>query len=327
MNPQIHSSLMTCLCTAACLAVATARPAAAEDYPNRTIKIVVPVPPGPLLDVVPRIIGEKLSSKWGVPVIIENRPGAAQNLGAEVVAKSAPDGYTLLASPPGPLAVSQHLRSKLNFDSDAFVPVSVMVRLPTVLVVNPKLPVSNLQDFLTYAKANPGKLTYGSPGVGSTPHLATELLMKSAGIRLVHVPYQGMAPAMNDLIGGHIDVMIDLFGNTWPNVKEGKLKLLAVTTQARLPEVPDVPTISEAVPGFVHAEWFAMVAPPKTPADIASRLSMEIAETLKQPEIRKRLADFSAIPIGATPDETAALIKAESNRWRELIDATGLNIN
>jgi tripartite-type tricarboxylate transporter receptor subunit TctC len=327
MNPQIRSSLVTCVCATVCLAVAATRPAAAEDYPNRAIKIVVPVPPGPLLDVVPRIIGEKLSSKWGVPVIIENRPGAAQNLGAEVVAKSAPDGYTLFVSPPGPLVVSQHLRSKLNFDPAAFVPVSLMVELPTVLVVNPKVPASNLQDFIAYAKANPGKLTYGSPGVGSTPHLATEQLMKAAGIRVVHVPYQGLAPAMNDLIAGHIDVMIDLFGNTWPNIKEGKLKLLAVTAQTRLPEAPDVPTVSEAVPGFAHTEWFAMVAPPRTPVDITSKLSTAIAEILKQPDIGKRLADFTAVPVGATPEETAAFIKAESNRWRGLVDATGLNIN
>ena len=327
MNLQICSSLVTCLCTVVCLTVAATTLAAAERYPNRAIKIVVPVPPGPLLDVVPRIIGEKLSSKWGLPVIIENRPGAAQNLGAEVAAKSAPDGYTLFASPPGPLVVSQHLRSKLNFDPAAFVPVSLMVELPTVLVVNPRLPALNLQDFIAYAKANPGKLTYGSPGVGSTPHLATEQLMKAAGIRLIHVPYQGMAPAMNDLIAGHIDVMIDLFGNTWPNIKEGKLKLLAVTTQARLREAPDVPTVSEAVPGFAHTEWFAMVAPPGTPADITSKLSTAIAEILKQPDIGKRLADFTAVPVGATPEETAAFIKAESNRWRGLIDATGLNIN
>jgi len=188
---------MTWLCTAACLAAMTTKLAAVEDFPNRTIKIVVPVPPGPLLDVVPRIIAEKLASKWSIAVIIENRPGAAQNLGAEVVAKSDPDGYTLLASPPGPLVVSQHLRSKLNFDPGAFVPVSLMVKLPTALVVNPKVPASNLQDFLAYARANPGKLTFGSPGAGSTPHLATEQLMKAAGIRFVHVPYQGMAPAMN----------------------------------------------------------------------------------------------------------------------------------
>jgi tripartite-type tricarboxylate transporter receptor subunit TctC len=327
MNPRMRTRLVACLYAGACLAVAATRTVAAESYPNRTIKIVVPAPPGPLLDVVPRIIAEKLSSKWSVPVTIENRPGAAQNLGAEFVARSDPDGYTLLASPPGPLAVSQHLRSKLNFDPSAFVPVSLMVKIPTTLVVNPKLPVSNLPDFLAYAKANPGKLTYGSPGIGSTPHLATELLMKAAGIRLVHVPYQGMAPAMKDLIAGHIDVMIDLFGNTWPNVKAGKLKLLAVTTQVRVTEAPDVPTISEAVPGFAHVEWFAMVAPPKTPADIVAKLSIAIADAMKLPAINKRLADLSAVPVAATPAETTAFIKAESNRWRELIVTTGLTIN
>jgi tripartite-type tricarboxylate transporter receptor subunit TctC len=327
MTQQHRSSLVTWLCTAVCLAAMTTRLVAGENFPNRAIKIVVPVPPGPLLDVVPRIIAEKLASKWSIAVIIENRPGAAQNLGAEVVAKSDPDGYTLLASPPGPLVVSQHLRSKLNFDPGAFVPVSLMVKLPTALVVNPKVPASNLQEFLAYARANPGKLTFGSPGAGSTPHLATEQLMKAAGIRFVHVPYQGMAPAMNDLIGGHIDVMIDLYGNVSPNVKDGKLKLLAVTTQTRLPEEPNVPTISEAVPGFVHGEWFAMVAPPKTPADIASKLSAAIAEALKLPDVAKRMADFSAVPVGATPDDTAAFIKTENARWRELIDTTDLKIN
>ena len=327
MYPRMRTRLVTCLCAGICLTVAATRLVAAESYPNRTIRIVVPVPPGPLLDVVPRIVAEKLSSKWSVPVVIENRPGAAQNLGAEVVARSDPDGYTLLASPPGPLVVNQHLRSRLNFDPSAFVPVSLMVKLPSVLVVSPKVPDSDLREFLAYAKANPGKLSYGSPGVGSTPHLATERLMKAAGLRLVHVPYQGMAPAPKDLIAGHIDVMIDLFGNTRPNVGEGKLKLLAVMTQARLPEAPDVPAISEVVPGFVHGEWFAMVAPPKTPADIVSKLSLAIADTLNLPEIDKRLADFTAIPVAATPAETAAFIKAESNRWRELIDTTGLNID
>ena len=328
MNHFIRSSVAACLIAAVSMSATTVSGlAAAEGFPHRTIKIVVPVPPGPLLDVVPRIIAEKLSAKWGVAVIIENRPGAAQNLGAEAVARSEPDGYTLLASPPGPLVVSGHLRSKLNFDPDAFVPVSLMVKLPTVLVINPQLPVSSLQELLAYAKANPGKLTFGSPGTGSTPHLATEQLMKAAGIRLVHVPYQGMAPAMNDLIGGHIDMMIDLYGNVAGSVKQGKLRLLAVTTPTRLLQEPAVPTISESVPGFSHVEWFAMVAPPKTPDGIAAQLSAAIAEVLALPDVAGRLADLAAIPVGSTPDEAAAFIKAENARWRELIVTTGLKIN
>ncbi|MHC2462476.1 Bug family tripartite tricarboxylate transporter substrate binding protein [Bradyrhizobium embrapense] len=327
MNRRAHSLMATCLLAICAIATMRGVSVAAEHYPNHTIKIVVPVPPGPLLDVIPRIVAEKLSANWNVAVIIENRPGAAQNLGAEAVARSEPDGYTLLASPPGPLAVSGHLRSKLDFDPDALVPVSLMVKLPTVLVVNPKIPASNLQELLAYAKANPGKITFGSPGTGSTPHLAMERLMQAAGVRLVHVPYQGMAPAMNDLIGGHIDTMIDLYGNVAGNSKDGRLRLLAVTTPARLQQEPSVPTIAEAVPGFVHEEWFAIVAPPKTPANIAGKLSAAIAEILAMPDVAARLSDLAAVPVGATPEETTAFIKAESSRWKQLIDTTGFKIN
>jgi len=327
MQGRIRSAVAVSLCIAVGLGVAAPDLAAAAEYPARTIRIVVPVPPGPLLDVIPRIVGEKLSAKWGVPVIIENRPGAAQNLGAEAVAKSDPDGYTLLASPPGPLAISQHLRSKLSFDPDAFVKVSVLVKLPTVLVAHPKLPVENFEDLLAYARANPGKLNFGSPGVGTTLHLATEQLMKAAGIRLVHVPYQGMAPAMTDLIGGHIDVMVDLFGNAAPNIRGGKLKLLAVMTQKRMHEVPDIPTISETLPGFSHQDWFAIVAPQNTPADIAAKLSAAIAEILRAPDVAKRLAEFAAEPVGSTPAETKAFVEAESIRWRQVIDLAGIRID
>ena len=326
MSRLARSSIATCLVAAICM-VTLSRAVVAEDFPHRTIKIVVPVSPGPLLDVVPRIVADKLAAKWNFPVIIENRPGAAQNLGAEAVASSDPDGYTLLASPPGPLVVSGHLRTHLNFNPDAFVPVSLMVKLPTVLVINPGVPASTLAELLAYAKANPGKLTFGSPGTGSTPHLATEQLMKAAGIRLVHVPYQGMAPAMNDLMGGHIDMMIDLYGNVEGSIREGKLRLLAVTTPARLPQEPAVPTISEIVPGFAHVEWFAMVAPPNTPDAIAAKLSAAIAEILALPDVTKRLADLAAVPVSGTPEEAASFIKAEDARWKQLIDTTGLKID
>jgi tripartite-type tricarboxylate transporter receptor subunit TctC len=263
----------------------------------------------------------------GSSVLIENRAGAAGDIGAEVVAKSEPDGYTLLASPSAPLVVTEHLHRKLSFDPRALVPVSVMFKLPTALVANPKVPASNLQDLLAYAKANPGKLTFGSPGAGSTPHLAMERLMKAAGIHLVHVPYQGMAPAMNDLLGGQIDLMLDLYGNASPSIKAGKIKLLGVTMPARLPQEPDVPAIAEAVPSFDHVEWFAIVAPPKTPAPIATKLSAAITETLALPDVAGRLADFAAVPVGSNPDDAAAFIRLESARWRDLINASGLKVN
>lgn len=315
------------LVAAALAAAMTTATSAQNGYPNRTIKIVVPLPPGPVADVLPRIIGEKLATKWGQPVVIENRPGAVQNLGAEAVAKAEPDGYTLLATPPGPLVVSQHFFPKLGFDPTAFVPVTVMVKVPAVIVVNPKVPVSTVQELIAYSKANPNTVTYGSPGAGSTPQLAMEKLTAAAGIRLVHVPYQGLAPAMNDLLAGHIDVMIDNLGNVMQHIKDGRLKLIAATTEARIPELPDVPTVSETLPGVTHSDWFAVVAPPKTPSEIATKLSEAIAEVLKSPDVAKRLDEFYLTPIGSSPAETAALIKQESERWRQVIAAAGIKTN
>lgn len=321
------SRILSSIFTVALVLSAANGCSAAEVYPSRPIKIVVPVPPGPMLDVMPRMIADKLSAKWSKAVVIENRPGAAQNLGAELVAKAAPDGYTLLATPPGPLVVTQHLFKELSFDPAALVPVTILVKVLPVVVANPKVPADNLAELLQYARANPGKLTFGSPGVGSTPHLAGLQLMKAANIQFVHVPYQGMAPAMNDLIAGHIDVMIDNLGNVWPHVKEGKLKLLAVTTDSRLPQVPNVPSVSETLPGFAHADWFAFAAPPKTPADIVTKLSLAIADALKSPDVMKRLDDYVVVPVGSSPADAANFIKQESGRWRQVIEAAGIKIN
>jgi tripartite-type tricarboxylate transporter receptor subunit TctC len=294
------------------------------DYPSRPLKIVVPLPPGPVADIVPRLIAEKLAAKWGQPVIIENRPGAALNIGAEAVARAEPDGYTLLATPPGPLVVSQHFFPKLAFDPTTFVPVSIMVNVPAVLVANPKVPVSTFAQLVAYAKSNPGKLTYGSPGTGNTPQLAMEKLMATAGIRFLHIPYQGLAPAMRDLLAGHVDVMIDNLGNVIEHIKDDRLKLLAATTEARLPQFPNVPTVAEIFPGVTHMDWFAVVAPAKTPPDIVVKLSQAIAEVLKSPEITRRMSELNVTPVGSSPAEAAALIKQESDRWQRVIAAAGL---
>jgi tripartite-type tricarboxylate transporter receptor subunit TctC len=312
------------LLTATMLAAAPVAAIARSDYPNRTIKIVVPTPPGAILDILPRIIADKLSAQWGQSVVIENRPGAAQNLGAEAVAKAEPDGYTLLVTPPGPLVISQYYYPKLGFDPTAFVPVTIMVTVPPLLVVNPRVPVSTVEEWIAYAKANPNKMTYGSPGAGSTPQLAMEKLMSAAGIRLIHVPYQGLAPAQRDLIAGHIDVMIDNLGNALPYIKDAKLKLLAVTTEARSPELPDTPAISETLPGFAHADWFAVVAPPKTPPEITAKLSLAIAEVLRLPQVAERFRDLSVIPVGSSAAETAAVLKQDAERWRAIILSAGI---
>jgi tripartite-type tricarboxylate transporter receptor subunit TctC len=300
---------------------------AQSEFPNRAIKLVVPVPPGPILDTLPRIIAEKLSLKWKQPVIIENRPGAAQNLGADVVYKSAPDGYTLLVTPAGPLTISPHLFSKLGFDPAAFVPVSLLVTIPAVFVVNSKLPLSTFQDFVALAKANPGKITYGTPGRGSSPHLATEMLMNATGIRLVHVPFNGFGPALNNLLGGHIDVMIDNLGNVASSIENGSLRVLGATTKTRIPELPNVPAIAETHPGFDYTSWFAIVAPPRTSPEIATKLSQGIAEALKLPDVERRFRGFSVAPVGSSPAETAAFIGREHELWRKLIQANQIKLD
>jgi tripartite-type tricarboxylate transporter receptor subunit TctC len=311
----------------AATALLAAAPAFAQaDYPNHAIKIIVPVPPGNMLDAMPRIVGDKLSPRWNQPVIVENRPGAASNLGSEAVFKSPPDGYTLLVTPPGPLSVSQHVYTRLAFDPTQFVPVSVLVRFPFLLIANPKVPVANLQELIARAKANPDKVIFATPGVSSTPHLTMEKLSRAAGIRFVHVPYQGMTPALNDLLGGHVDVMFDTPGNVMGHVRDGKVKLLAVTGTRRLADFPAIPSLADINPDVVHEDWFAVVAPPKTPSQIADKLSRAIAETLKLPDVAKRISDAGFTAVGATPAETAALIKSESEKFRQVIAAAGIKI-
>jgi tripartite-type tricarboxylate transporter receptor subunit TctC len=300
-------------------------PALAQDsYPNRPIKIVVPLTPGGAADIVPRIVADKLTANWGQPVMIENRPGAGHNIGAEAVAKAEPDGYTLLATPPGPLVTNQLLYAKLPFDPAAFVPVTILTRGQIVLIVSPKLSVSTLGELVTFAKANPGKLTYASPGIGTSPHLTGEMLKAAAGIQTTHVPYRGLGPAVTDLLAGHVDMMFDNLGNSLPHVKAGKLRALGVAGENRIPELPDVPAINETYPGFVSTSWFAVVAPPKTPPEIAAKLSKAIGEILKLPELAEKLRDMSAIPVGSSPSETASFIKQDAERWRNVFHSAGI---
>ena len=311
---------------AALLAAAPAAAFAQADYPNRTIKFVVPVPPGNMLDTMPRLIGEKLTAKWGQPVIVENKPGAASNIGAEAVFKSEPDGYTLLVTPPGPLAISQHVYSRLGFDPAQFTPVSVLIRFPFLLIANPKLPASNLQELIARAKANPDKVTFATPGVTSTPHLMMEKLARAAGVRFVHVPFPGMAPALNAMLGGHVDVSFDTPGNILPHIADGRVKLLAVTAGKRFPALPDAPTLAEVYPGVDHEDWFAVVGPPKMPPDIATKLSQAIAEALKMPDVAKRISDVHITSVGSTPAEAAALMKAEAEKFRKVIADAGIKV-
>ena len=319
---QTTKAALSLVLVIAALATLPARTYPQTGYPDRTIKIVVPAPPGANLDTIPRIIADKLSTQWGHPVIIEHRPGAAQNLGAEVVARSEPDGYTLLATPQGPLVISQHFFAKLGFDPAAFVPVSIIASQPLVLVAHPKFRAANLTELVTSAKGS--KISFASAGIGSSPHLTGEMLKLAAKIDFVHVPYKGLAPAMTDLLGGHVDMMFDHLTNALPQIRDGKVKALAVASETRIPELPDVPAIAELFPGFYSTSWFAIVAPPKTPPDIAAKISEAIAATLKLPDVIERYRALASTPVGSSPAETAEFLKKESERWRQVIAAAGI---
>jgi tripartite-type tricarboxylate transporter receptor subunit TctC len=300
---------------------------AQSDYPNRAIKIVVPTPPGPTLDSLPRLIAGHLSDRWKVPVIIENIPGAAQNLGAEAVAKADPDGYTILAAPKGPLTMSQFEYAKLNFDPGAFVPISVFASQPTALVASTKAPFDTLQSMIAYAKANSGRVNYGSPGTGSSLQLMVEILNRDLNITMVHVPYKGIGPAEADLLAGQIDLLFDPLGSALPFIKDGKFKALGVTSKSRTAELPDVPAIAEVVPDFVFTEWFAFVAPSRTSSEIAAKFSQAVAETLRLPDVAERFRAVSVTPVGSTPAETSALLKKESDSWRSVIAQLGVKMD
>jgi tripartite-type tricarboxylate transporter receptor subunit TctC len=299
-----------------------------QDYPARVVKIVVPFPAGGTADVMPRILAEWLSRKWGQSVIIENHTGAGGNIGAELVAKSAPDGYTLLASPPPPLVINQNLYPHLEFDPLQFVPIVVMARVPNALVVNPdKIAASNVKEFIAYAQANPGKVTDATQGNGTTSQLTSEMFQMMAHVKLQNVPYRGSAPALNDLVAGSVDCMFDNLGVSLQLVKAGKLKLLAVASPERMASLPDVPAIAQSLPGFESVTWYAVVAPPHTPAAVIDKINAGMNEALRDAEVQKRLAELSAEAVGGTPQQTATYLKQEAERWKNVITTAHVTLD
>jgi tripartite-type tricarboxylate transporter receptor subunit TctC len=296
----------------------------AQTYPERTIKIIVPSPPGATTDALVRIVAAKLQAKWGQPVVVDNRPGAGGNIGAEEAAKAAPDGYTLLFSFPAPLVVNKALYKQLAYDPDSFVPVSLVATVPLVVAVGPKVETKSVQQLIAFAKARPGQLNFASQGYGTSGHLAGELFNSMAGVKIVHVPYKGSAPALTDLLGGRIDMMFIELSTVVNQIKAGKLKALAVGSANRNPLLPDVPALDEVLPGYQASTWFGMVAPAGTPPAIAAKLSAAVAEAIHEPDVATRLAGMSATVTAGTQAEFADFLRDERQRWGGVIREAGV---
>jgi tripartite-type tricarboxylate transporter receptor subunit TctC len=311
--------------TGVALMLTMAANASGQEFPSRPVKVVVPFPAGGTADAVPRIVAEWLARKWGQAVVIENRTGAAGNIGTEVVANAEPDGYTLLSAPPPPLVINQNLYAKLPFDPSALVPIVIVGRVPNGLLVNPeKVPQNSVAEVIARAKAEPGKLTSATQGNGTTSHLTSEMFQMMAGVKVQHVPYRGSAPALQDLVAGSVDLMFDNIGASMPLVQAGKLKLLGVATAKRMASLPNVPTIAETLPGFEAVAWFAFAAPPKTPAAVVDKINADINEALRDPDVQEKLSKLSAEIVGGTPQATAAYMREEVDRWQKVIKAAGV---
>jgi tripartite-type tricarboxylate transporter receptor subunit TctC len=297
----------------------------AADYPKRPIRIVVCVPAGGGVDTVTRIVADKLGQRLGQPVVIENRTGQSGNIGAEFVYGSEPDGYTLLASQPAPLTVNVLLYKKINFDPTAFIPVAIMTAIPNTLTVRPDFPAKTLEEFIAYARAHPDTLNYASQGTGTTSHLTAELFSTKTGIRMLHVPYRGTAPAINDLISSHVDLMFTEMASAIELHKGGRARILAVSASERSPLMPDIPTFIESgVPDFLSDTWNAISAPPKTPPAIVAKLNAAIVDALKMPDVQERLRKINTTPQATTLEQAAALVKADTERWTAVIKAANL---
>jgi tripartite-type tricarboxylate transporter receptor subunit TctC len=291
----------------------------AQAYPSRVIRWVVPYPPGGATDITARIVASYLSESLGQQVIIENRPGAGNNLGTEAVVNAAPDGYTMLLVNPAN-AINATLYKKLNFNylKDT-IQVAGIIRVPNVMEVHPSVPAKNVAEFIAHAKANPGKINWATSGNGTSVHLSGELFKMMTGVNLLHVPYRGSAPALTDMLAGQVHVMFDNMPPSLPHIKAGKLRALGVTTAQRSQALPDVPTVAETVPGYEASAFFGVAVPKGTPAAIVERLNREVNAALKDPKIAARLADLGGIQIGGTPADFARLVEDETAKWEKVI--------
>ena len=305
------------------IALAFVTPVQAQDFPAKPVKLIVPYAAGGGTDIVARIVAQKLQDKWGPAVVVENRAGAGGNVGAEAVFTAAPDGHTLLFTAQGPLVVNQYLFDKIPYEPEKFTPVSLVMVAYSALLANPKVSVQNVQELIAYAKANPDKLNYASQGIGTAAHLIAELFKSMAGVKINHVPYRGSGPALNDLVAGHVDLMFGELAPSHQFIQSGQLRALAVSSDKRIANLPNVPAVSEVLPGFVVTSWWAIVAPPNMPPELTNKISAAVGEVMKQPDVTKRLTEMSMVSTGSNPAELSKFINEEAERWGKVIRTTG----
>ena len=325
MYPRVELVRILAVALCGCLAAGVA--CAQSGYPNKPIRIVVPVAPGGGTDYTARLIGQKLSEVWGQSVIVENRPGAAGNLGVELASKATPDGYTLVM-PITSFPINPSLYAKLPFNTvKDFAPIVLVASAPLLLVVNPSVPAQSVKDLIALAKAKPGAMNYANSGSGTTAHLAGELFKRMAGVEIVSIAYKGGGPAVIDLIAGQVQIYFSTIPAALQQVKAGKLRALAVTSSKRVPELADMPTVSESgLPGFEVVGWFGLFAPAGTPQPVITKLNGEIVRILKVTESRERLSGHGLIPGGGTPQELGQFLHAEIAKWGKLIKETGIRV-
>lgn len=323
-----------CVLLASCLLsgvfpAASAIGAPADTYPGKAIRLIVPFPPGGPADVLARVVGQKLGTAWGQTVVIDNHPGAGGNIGMEVGKLAVPDGYTLVLAPTGNLTVNPSLYAKLQYDPIRdFAPVTQLASVPNILVVSSSVPANSVKELIALAKAKPGELNFASPGDGSIAHLAGEMFKTMAGINMVHIPFNGMAPAMNNVLSGQVQVFFAGITTAMPQVKAGKLKALAVASPQRVATLPQLPTVAESgLPGFAAVSWYGVVAPAGTPPDIVNKLNREIVKILRLPDVREALAAQGAEIIGNTPEEFASVIKSETAAWATVVKTSGAHVD
>jgi tripartite-type tricarboxylate transporter receptor subunit TctC len=318
---SVSAALLGLLCST------TGRADDAANYPTRNIKIIVPFPAGGTADTLPRIVAERLRQKWGKAIIIENRSGAGGNIGAEAVASSAPDGHTLLASPPGPIAINENLYKKLSFRPADLMPITVLGTAPNVLDVRPDFPAKTVKELIDYAKVHPDKVTFASQGNGTTSHLTAILFEKLTGTKMVHVPYRGTSPALQDIMGNTVDLFFDNLGSSMSLHVGGKLRVLGVAGSERVAALPDVPTVREVVPDFTSVTWFALMAPKGTPQSIVAKLNAAVTEILREPDIKAQFEKLGVQPAPMDIPATVEFIDGERVRWGEIIKSADVTVD